>query len=60
MNQSERDAYQIAENTPKERHSMNCKAMGVGALISKLYPARLCNCYILNMAKEVADKINKE
>lgn len=45
-----RDAYQIAENTPRSRHYSTCRALGVGALITEVRPDRLCNCWVVRVA----------
>lgn len=59
FSQVERDAYQIAENTPSDRHSKECKALGVGALVSEISSDKLCSCIILELTTEIATKINE-
>lgn len=56
MDQIDIDAYQIAENTPKNRHSTDCKAFGVGAVVTQLSQANYCNCFIINHAKSLLNE----
>lgn len=49
--QEDQDAYQIAENTPRERHSQSCGSIGTGALVTKLQPGQLCGCWVIDEAR---------
>lgn len=50
------DAYQIAENTVKHRHSDGCNAPGVGALATELPPERLCTCWAVSQAQSLVNR----
>lgn len=63
MNQLQRDAYQIAENTPRNLHDFGCMAPGAGGVIGGWdgHPApTLCTCSILERAKTHAARINPD
>jgi len=53
-----RDAYQIAENTPKNRHGDTCRSYGVGALVTDVatFPTdRACTCWVVREAQNHID-----
>lgn len=49
--QDELDAYQIAENTPKNRHAAQCRSYGVGALVTRKEFHNLCTCWVIEAAR---------
>lgn len=53
-----RDAYQIAENTPRGRHGDGCRSYGVGALVTDVatFPEdRVCTCWVVREAQSHID-----
>ena len=53
-----RDAYQIAENTPRARHGDGCRSYGVGALVTDVatFPEnRVCTCWVVRAAQDHID-----
>jgi hypothetical protein len=50
-----RDAYQVAENTPKERHYLDCPAIGRGAVIEDIVNENYCNCWVVSIAQKILD-----
>ena len=58
-----RDAYQIAENTPRSRHDTGCRSFGVGALVTDVdtFPEdRVCTCSVVRMAQSLIDEGRKD
>lgn len=53
-----RDAYQVAENTPKERHYLDCPAIGLGSLIENVTEDEYCNCWVVSTAQKILDDDN--
>jgi hypothetical protein len=54
-----RSAYQIAENTPRSRHSDGCRSYGVGAVVTDVarFPAdRVCSCWVVREAQAFIDR----
>jgi hypothetical protein len=54
-----RDAYQIAENTPKSRHGDGCRSYGMGALVTDVatFPTdRVCTCWVVREAQNHIDR----
>jgi hypothetical protein len=54
-----RDAYQIAENTPRSRHGDGCRSYGVGALVTDVetFPVnRVCSCLVVREAQDHIDR----
>ncbi len=54
-----RDAFQMAENTPRSRHYGECQAYGVGAVITDVPAERHCSCQIVEKAQSYLDKYNE-
>lgn len=54
----QRDAYQIAENTPRERHGDHCPSLGVGALVinMRFSDKNLCDCWVVSAAQDWIDR----
>lgn len=52
-NQADRDHYQIAENTPANRHAFDCPSPGLGTLVINLYHSQLCNCWVIVEARKI-------
>jgi hypothetical protein len=50
----DRDAYQIAENTPRSRHDEKCHAAGQGHLVTHdAFPVDLlCSCWVVSAAQK--------